>query len=318
MRMNETPLIILLMHDTPASILERAQAMSSRVTFITRDDIERDPALLEQVEVCFGVPRSAWWPMMQKLRWVQSHGAGADWVTNTGAARHPAIITAAHIHADPIAEHLFAMLLTFTRKLHLSAKNQAEHRWAGVGTPDTLPGKTLGVIGLGVIGRRTAELGAAFGMHVLGMRRSGALAPCVARMFTPAQKAELLPCCDYIMLTIPLTPHTHHFIGAPEFALMKPGALIFNIGRGRTIDTQAMLAALHSGRLAGAGLDVTDPEPLPPDHPLWEAPNVLITPHNSGTHPQYDMHAGEVFLDNLSRYLANEPLASVVNKAEGY
>ena len=127
-------------------------------------------------------------------------------------------------------------------------------------------------------------------------------------MFTPEQKAEMFAQCDVLMLTLPLTPRTVGFIGAREFALMKPGTLLFNIGRGRLIDTGALLQALHDGTLGGAGLDVTDPEPLPPDHPLWDEPNVIITPHYAGLHPGYAEHAAAVFLDNLRRYLAGEPL----------
>ena len=316
--MTEPPIIILLTHDTPAFVLDGARALSPHVRFITRDALERDPALLEQVEVSFGVPRPEWWTQMRALRWVQASGAGADRWLVPKAAAHPAVFTAAHIHAEPIAEHLFALLLAFTRKLLPALHQQAEHRWAGLGDPEVLSGKTLGLVGVGVIGRRAAELGAAFGMRVLGMRRSGGPAPHVERMYTPEQKAELLPLCDVLMLTIPLTPRTRCFLGPEEFALLKPGALLFNIGRGKTVDTQALLDALHSGRLAGAGLDVTDPEPLPPNHPLWDAPNVLITPHNSGSQPDYGERAGDYFLANLRRYLAGQPLEGVIDKAEGY
>lgn len=316
--MTDSPRLILLTHDTPAFVLDEVRALSPHVEFITRDAVERDPALLEQVEISFGVPRPEWWVRMRRLRWVQASGAGADRWMVPEAVAHPAVFTAAHIHAEPIAEHLFAMLLAFTRKLLPAVHQQAEHKWAGLGEPEVLSGKTLGLVGVGVIGRRAAELGAAFGMRVLGMRRSGEPAPHVDRMYTPEQKAELLPQCDVLMLTIPLTPRTRCFLGPDEFALLKPGALLFNIGRGKTIDTDALLDALHSGRLAGAGLDVTDPEPLPPDHPLWDAPNVLITPHNSGSHPGYDVNAGDYFLANLRRYLAGEPLEGVINKAEGY
>jgi len=306
------------MHEAAPSVLDGAPVVAPGAEFVTRETAEADPALLGEIEVSFGFPPAEWLARMPALRWAQASWAGVGGALTPEVLAHRAVYTAAHIHSEPIAEHLFAMLLAFTRKLPTALRQQAEHRWERYSPAVTLPGKTLGLLGVGAIGRRAAELGAAFGMRVLGLRRTGAPAPGVDRMFTPMQKAEMLPLCDVIMNTLPLTPRTEGFLGAAEFALMKPGALLFNIGRGMTIDTAALIEALYSGRLAGAGLDVTDPEPLPPDHPLWDAPNVLITPHNSGGHPDYAERVADLFLANLRRYLAGEALMGVVDKEEGY
>jgi len=307
------------MRELPGWVTERVRELAPGVEFISREAAEADSALLGDIEVSFAYPPPEWLARMPALRWAQSPGgAGVGWHLTPEVLAHPVAYLAAHIHAEPIAEHLFAMLLSFTRRLPVARRLQAEHQWGGCGPLDTLPGKTLGLLGVGAIGKRAAELGAAFGMRVLGMRRTGAPAPHIERMFTQEEKAEMLPLCDVVMITLPLTPRTRGFLGPAEFALLKPGALLFNIGRGQTVDTAALLDALRSGRLAGAGLDVTDPEPLPPDHPLWDAPNVMITPHTSGSQPDTMRIVGELFLANLRHYLAGEELEGVVDKGEGY
>jgi len=179
-------------------------------------------------------------------------------------------------------------------------------------------GKTLGVLGVGAIGGHSAEVGKAFGMRVVGLRRGGGAHPAVERMYAPGERADFLAECDVVLNTLPLTDATRGFLGRAEFAALRPGAVLVNTGRGGTVDTDALLDALRSGRLGAALLDVTDPEPLPPDHPLWTTENVTLTPHYSGSRPDYDERAEAIFLDNLRRYLAGQPLVNVVDKREGY
>jgi len=314
---NNTPIIIFPAQDLSPEILQAAQALSPRLHFLSAEAVKNDPSLLEQAEIIYGHFPVAWLERAPRVRWVQSASAGVDKLLQVGAARQ-VIITNVHIHAEPITEQLFGMLLMLVRRLNVAYRQQVEHQWASIGQPGVLQGMALGVVGAGAIGRRVAELGVAFGMRVLGMRTHAGPLPPFAAMFTPEQKAEMFAQCDVLMLTLPLTPQTVGFIGAQEFVLMKPGTLLFNIGRGRLIDTNALLNALHDGTLGGAGLDVTEPEPLPPDHPLWQEPNVVITPHYAGLHPGYADHAAAVFLDNLRRYLAGEPLRNVVDKDAGY
>ncbi len=321
--MSTAALTILLHRDfTPSDILAKIRSLSPHIEIIFTDELTEYPNLMEQVDVSFGVLPRNMWPRAGRLRWLQTFGAGVDGLLTPEVQAHPVVITNARIHAEPIAENLIGMLLMFARRLHADARDQHEHQWQHgkllVHDMQVLPGKTLGLVGVGNIGRRTAELAKAFGMQVLGMRASGVPAPHVDEMFTPAQRAEMFPRCDYLMITLPLTAKTHHFIGAVELALLPTHAYLFNIGRGKVVDTDALLDALRAGRLAGAGLDVVDPEPLPADHPLWDLPNVLITPHNAGLHPDYAEHAGQLFLENLRRYLDGAPLENVVDKVAGY
>ena len=137
-------------------------------------------------------------------------------------------------------------------------------------------------------------------------------------MYTPEERLAFLGECDVVMNTLPLTAGTRGFLGRAEFAALRPGTILVNTGRGGTVDTDALLDALRSGHLGAALLDVTDPEPLPPDHPLWTTDNVYITPHYSGSRPDYGERADAIFLDNLRRYLAGQPLVNVVDKREGY
>jgi phosphoglycerate dehydrogenase-like enzyme len=155
-------------------------------------------------------------------------------------------------------------------------------------------------------------------MRVLGLRRSGEPHPNVERMYTMEEREAFFRECDVVMNSLPLTEKTRHAMSWDEFAALKPGAIVINTGRGGTINTEALLDALRSGRLGAALLDVTDPEPLPEDHPLWSMEHVYLTPHYSGAHPGYQERAGRIFLENLRRYLAGEPLVNVVDKGEGY
>jgi phosphoglycerate dehydrogenase-like enzyme len=257
------------------------------------------------------------------LRWLQTAGAGVNGLVTPEIAASDLVITnASGIHAEPITEHMFGMLLVVTRRLKEAWEQQQTQTWRGgydFGANVTLlAGKTLGVLGVGAIGGYSARVGKAFGMRVVGLRRGAEPHPDVEQMFSPDDKHAFLSECDVIMNSLPLTGKTRGFLGAAEFQAMKAGAIIINTGRGSTIVTDALLDALGSGHVGAALLDVTDPEPLPDGHPLWTAPNVFITPHYSGAHPTYDERANAIFLDNLQRFLAGEPLRNVVDKREGY
>jgi phosphoglycerate dehydrogenase-like enzyme len=172
---------------------------------------------------------------------------------------------------------------------------------------------------VGAIGEETAKIAAALNMRVIGVRRDPSVgAEGVERMVGNDQLLEVLPEADFVVLTVPLTQETAGMIGERELRAMKQSAYIINIGRGKTIDQDALIRALQEGQIAGAGLDVTDPEPLPEDSPLWDLENVIITAHYSGLTPHYNERAMEIFMDNLRRYQAGEELRNVVNKNLGY
>jgi phosphoglycerate dehydrogenase-like enzyme len=185
----------------------------------------------------------------------------------------------------------------------------------------TLQGKTACIVGLGAIGTRCAQLARAFRMRVIAIRRRPETAagdPVPAdEVGGPADLVGALERSRVVMVVVPGTPATRGMIGLREMAVLR-GAYLLNAGRGPCVDTDALVEALRDGRVRGAGLDVTDPEPLPSGHPLWTTPNVIITPHYAGSHPGYDREAFAVFLENLGLYLRGEPLRGVVDKAQGY
>lgn len=254
------------------------------------------------------------------LRWIHSWGAGVNSMPlDRIKARNVWLTNSSGIHAYPISETILAMILAFARRLNLFIRYQQNSQWHSEADLDEIHERTIGIIGVGAIGTETARLARAFRMRVLGCRRSGAALPEIDRMYTLADLGEMLSQCDYVVNTLPLTPETRLIIGPAQFRQMQPNAFYVNIGRGGTTDTLALIEALQENRLAGAGLDVFDPEPLPPDSPLWNFPNVIITPHNSGASAYYDQRALAIFLANLQDYLAGrQPARNLVDLDLGY
>ncbi len=303
--------------------MAQARAIAPGYQVVVTNDPRQIARLLDQIEIVAGSGPYELFAPGKSLRWVQQWGAGADWLEDApDAVRAGFILTnASGVHAIPISEHIFAFLLAFARRLPKAFRDQQRHEWRHHGFEDVfeLHGKTLLMVGVGAIGEHAAKVGCALGMRVLGVRRHpDQAAGCVAEMYPPEQMLELLPQVDFVVLTVPLTAETRHMIGERELRAMKPSACIINIGRGATIDQIALVRALQEGWIAGAGLDVTDPEPLPSDSPLWDMPNVIITAHYSGLTPHYNERAVEIFLDNLRRYVNRQPLQNVVNKELGY
>jgi phosphoglycerate dehydrogenase-like enzyme len=272
-----------------------------------------------------------------QLVWVQLHSAGADHLLDHPVMHSQVVITTASgIHATPIAEYVFASMLAHRWRVPHWTHCQREGEWpAGrwdlYARPE-LRGSTLGIVGYGSIGREVGRLGRAFGMQVLALRRSTRRAGegySVAgtgdpegtvpdRIYTPDLLHDMLARCDYVVIALPLTHDTEHFIGEAELRAMKPTAYLVNIARGAIVDEQALIQALQEGWIGGAGLDVFEQEPLPPDSPLWDLENVLISPHVAGFTPRYDERAVRLFAQNLARYLDDEPLLNVVDKSRGY
>ena len=256
------------------------------------------------------------------LRWLQLLSAGVNrWPIEELAARGVQVTTTSGIHAQPIVEHMFGMLLMNTRALDVALREQPKHDWRSFdygSRVQRIADKTLGVLGVGAIGAHAAHVGHAFDMRVIGLRKGGEPIEDVEQMWTPDQKLEFFAQCDVVMNTLPLTDATHGFMSHAEFDALPDGAIVINTGRGETIDTGALMAWLQSGKARAALLDVTDPEPLPADHPLWTMENVVITPHFSGNHPEYGARANEIFLDNLRRFVAGETLHNVVDADAGY
>lgn len=305
-----------------AQVAEVEKAAPEFRVLLTQDEQEITAALDEIEIVVGGFPRDLLMKA-RNLRWMQQWGAGADWLM-----RHPeladldfVLTSASGVHAIPITEHIFALLLALGRSIHQAVRDQSAHRWHKQQPANLfeVTGKTMVLIGVGAIGEHTAKIAAAFDMHVIGVRRDPSQpAAGVDRMVGHDQLLDVLPEADFVVLTVPLTRETKGMIGERELNAMKQSAYIVNIGRGKTIDQAALIRALQEGRIAGAGLDVTDPEPLPADSPLWGMENVIITSHYSGATPNYNQRALAILLDNLKRYQAGEELRNVVDKRLGY
>jgi phosphoglycerate dehydrogenase-like enzyme len=233
---------------------------------------------------------------------------------------HPVVVTNFRgIFNEHIAAHIMAFVLAFARGLHRYVRLQQRHEWA----PDALdtgvvylPESTALIVGVGGIGAETATKCAAFGMRVIGVdaRREDKPAG-VSELHAPDELDQLLPRADFVILTIPHTPETEGLMNTARFGLMKRTAFFINIGRGKTTRLDDLNHALRSGTIAGAALDVFEQEPLPPDHPLWDAPNTLLTPHTAGYGPYLDDRRLEIILDNARRFVRGEPLRNVVDKA---
>ncbi|WP_338448702.1 D-2-hydroxyacid dehydrogenase [Niallia oryzisoli] len=255
------------------------------------------------------------------LKWVQSSSAGINHFPIEQFKSNEIMLTSANgVHAYPISETIFAYMLGLTRKIHTYVRNQQAKIWHHSNMKLEIHEKTIGIIGVGAIGKETAKIAKAFGMKVLGVRHSGKPAENVDEMYKPDQLEELLPKCDYVVLTLPLTDETYQLFTAREFQLMKPTAFFINIGRGKLVKEDDLIAALQAGEIAGAGLDVFEKEPLGEDSPLWEMDNVIITPHTAGSTEYYDKRVVEdIFIPNLKVYLKGQkPFINLVDYSKGY
>ena len=247
----------------------------------------------------------------RRLRWIQLTTAGYDGFTFHGVSATIAVTNAGHSHAPMVAEHAVTLLTALTRRLDLFAEPQSRHVFdRRIALPlATLEDSTVAILGYGGIGRETARRAKAFGARVVAVARSARQDEFADAIVPAHQLHAVLAQADSLVVTAALTEETKGMIDAHAMAAMKPGGVLVNIARGAIVDTTALVEALMSGRLAGAGLDVTDPEPPPPDHPLWSCPNLIVTPHISGMgSPAVRRRIGTLVMDNLVRFVAGEDL----------
>lgn len=258
----------------------------------------------------------------RSLKWVQQPSAGVEHLMEIPElVRGEVVLTnMQRAYAPEIADQALGYLLAFTRSLTHFIRVQPGQDWRSRPSAmlDELTDKTLLVIGLGGIGSEIARRAAAFGMRIVATDPKVLEKPLfVEELHKPDAFHSLLPRADVIASAVPLTGATRRMIGAKEFAMMKPGVILINVSRGGVIDTAALIEALDGKRVAAAGLDVTDPEPLPKEHPLWSR-NVIITPHTAGQSPGGERRRHEVFRENLRRFATGEMLLNVVDKKVGY
>jgi len=255
------------------------------------------------------------------LRWIHARSAGLDGVLTPAVVAHPAVLTNGRgVFAPALAEFAVAALLHFAKDVPRLLRAQRAGSWEPYDMR-ALAGATVGIVGYGSIGRETAARLRPFGMHVLALRREperSGTDPLVDETLPPSRVRELAERSDAIVVAAPLTPHTRGLFGRDAIAAMKPTAVLVNVGRGPVVDEAALVTALEERRIAGAALDVFETEPLPPGHPFWRLPNVLLSPHCADHVPGWIEAATRLFLGNLERFRRGEPLANVVDKARGY
>ena len=245
------------------------------------------------------------------VRWIQATSAGiGEMLVRRGLIDSPIMFTtAAGVHASALAEFCVMAMLVFVKDLFRLRAEQAGHRWERYCARE-VRGTTLGIVGLGNVGREVARLGAALGMRVIGTKRTiqpDGL-PHVEQVLPPERVSEVIRQADVLVLIVPQTSGTKRLLGEEQLRSMKRGAILINIARGAIVDEGAMIAALRDGHLAGAALDVFATEPLPADSPLWDMPNVIVSPHSASTVPGENARLTDLFCENLRRYLDGRPL----------
>jgi phosphoglycerate dehydrogenase-like enzyme len=318
--------LLLVIADPAAAFLKSLAQAPEEVRIVVSNDPERvrqaapeadallyaetKPALLKAVL-----------PLAVRTRWIHVMWTGVEGVLEPEMLAHPAPLSNGRgVFRGPLADWVAAVMLHFAFDLGRVIRQQRAGVWepflAGV-----LPGKTLGIVGYGSLGQAAAERARVFGMKIAALRRRPELFAgdrLVDFSFAPAELDRLIAASDYLLLSTPLTPETRGMIGALQIAAMKPSAVLINIGRGPVVDEAALIEALQSGKIRGAALDVFTVEPLPPGHPFFQLPNVLMSPHTADRVEGFLEPAIQCFLDNLKRFCAGEPLLNLVDKHAGY
>jgi phosphoglycerate dehydrogenase-like enzyme len=252
---------------------------------------------------------------LERLKWFHTFSAGVDSPAFQVIIDRGTILTnSSGASAPSIAQYVLAMMLYCSKPIETWREQQRRHAWAPAPGGD-LTAKTAGIIGTGAIGGEVARLAKAFNMRTVGMRRSARSTRYVDEQVSPAQLERLLAQSDFVVLACPLTKQTEGLIGERELRAMKPDAVLINVARGRVVDEAALVRALEERRIGGACLDVFATEPLPEDSPLWDMPNVVVTPHNSAVSPLNMDRAMAIFVDNLGRLVSGKPLRNRVLRA---
>lgn len=300
----------------------RAASQDVRIV-VARTPQEFEREIVDADAVIGGISKDLF-AKAKKLKWLQSYSAGVEAYRWPEFVESDVILTNCKIVQGPnIADHAFAMLLALTRGLHVFIPGRSKEEWIrdGPSVPplDELPGKTVVIIGMGGIGTQLAQRAQGFGMTVIGVDpKDIPYMASVSKIVSPNELDSVLPEADVVFVAAPYTPQTVRMMAEAQFNLMKTGSYFIAVSRGGLYDTSALVKALDNRKLAGAGLDVTNPEPLPKGHPLWTMPNVILTPHVAGTSPGAQERRAEVVRDNILRFVHNQPLRNVVDKSKGY
>jgi phosphoglycerate dehydrogenase-like enzyme len=306
--------------------LETLRRVSPRLEVVQELDGERARQRFRDAEIlcCYQLPA----PLEEAggLKWIQLTSAGSEHLFEAGIqARDILVTTVKGIHGPAIAEYVLWAMMTLSRGLLPVLRETERRQWRPrrqrAYYQPLVRGKTLGIVGLGHVGREVASAARGLGVRVIGLRRS---APAegepdlVEETYPRDRLLQMLPRCDFVVLIVPLTAATRQMFGEQELRAMSPDSHLINVARGEVVDEEAPARALREGWIAGAALDVFTQEPLPAESDLWGLPNVLITPHMAGGFSAYSDRVVEIFRDNLRRYLAGEPLHNLLDKSQGY
>ncbi len=348
-------ILILLPHpfelwNAPAWFSERLRSDFPGIEVVQRNTYEDAERYLAQADILMAWSlRPQQFHAAKKLRWIHSPAAAVHGLLLPEVVASQVVITnGARVNGPVVAEHALALVLALSKRLDLAARAQARHAWAQQALwearprPREIAGAVLGLLGVGNIGGEIARRAAALGMRVLGVREhpergldwlakspsavNGAPQTATAENLSSAGHAvvgpsgldDVIAACDYLLLAAPLTSSTRHIIDARRLALLKPEACIVNVSRGALVEEPALIDALVKGRIGGAALDVFAAEPLPPDSPLWELENVIITPHSAAISVRLWDRQYALFSENLRRFLSGRPLLAQVDKLKGY
>jgi phosphoglycerate dehydrogenase-like enzyme len=314
---------IVTSYDLSAENLSLAHSIAPKASFVAATTDEDKMREIEDADAFFGFGIK---PEMigraRKLRWIQLSSVGVESVLCPELLDGDIVLTNARgATAINISEHVMSLILAFTRTLHISMRNQMNKFWENFRNLAVLEisGETLGIIGLGSIGLQVAKRAHAFDMRILAIDPTQMEKPdYVESLWRMDRLHDMLGQSDFVAICCPLTSQTKGMMGAPEFRAMKLTAILVTIGRGQIINQAALIGALQTKEIAGAGLDVTHPEPLPQDSPLWEMDNVIITPHHAGASPKSWERIFNLFCENLQRFVVSESLTNIVDKTRGY
>ena len=313
---------ILLWTDQTATYLDavKAAGLSDQVTIDTLPRKERpSPEQLARTEALMaGAVPAGLLPAMPKLRWAQAMSAGVEgWLALPDLPANLILTCARGTHLESMPENILGAIFYVAKPYAVVAENSKRGKWANT-VAQSLTGKTLGILGLGAIGREVARLAAALGMRVIGTKRRPEATDNVSEVFPSEDTPKVLAQSDFVLLLLPVTPETDNFINAHRLAIMKPQAWLLNFGRGHLIRDADLIAAVKARKITGAVLDVFRQEPLPAEHPFWRTDGILVLPHMGGSHPQRHRFVARLFVDNLQRFLKGEPLKEVVDRTAGY
>lgn len=300
---------------TLSAIAPEAEVIYTAAEAVTPDQVSRAEIILGNLPI----------PLLQyakRLKWLQLNYAGSDNYAAPGVLPEGVILTnASGCYGLAISECMLAGILQLIKRLDQYQRNQAQHIWRNEGAVSSIEGSTTLVVGFGDIGSSFAQRMHALGSTVIGIRRNVTGKPdYVSALYQMDALDRLLPLADFVSLSLPNSPQTQKIMGAKQFAEMKDSAILINVGRGSAVDTDALVAALNGGEIGGAVIDVVDQEPLPAEHPLWDAPHLVLTPHVTGNYnlPETLRRIVNLSLRNLAAYLNGQPMESVVDFKTGY